>query len=273
MPPDIHEMAPGRVLVSYGPLHMSVLAHDDQGPNTRAAWDGAEYAAAVLEQIVPWRLQFRAWPPNRHDAPDVPAVVRLMAQAAEQTGDPDLTPMAAVAGSTSELVADYLAERGMTKVVVNNGGDLAIRLAGDNLVRIGIVSDLNTRQIGGRFELDARQPKWGVATSGLGGRSFSRGIASAVTVLAGSASVADACATAVANRVFTDHPGIRQERAETIDPDTDIRGRLVTVEVTGLDEAAINDALAAGAAAAQDLIGRGVLQRAWLYLGEMSVTV
>ena len=53
----------------------------------------------------------------------------------------------------------------------------------------------------------------GVATSGWRGRSFSLGIADAVTVLASSAAAADAAATLIANAVdLPGHPAIDARR-------------------------------------------------------------
>jgi ApbE superfamily uncharacterized protein (UPF0280 family) len=67
-----------------------------------------------------------------------------------------------------------------------------------------------------------------VATSGWrckgkGGRSFSFGIADAVTVLAGSAAAADAAATVIANAVdLPGHGAITRRPASAIDPDSDL---------------------------------------------------
>ena len=58
--------------------------------------------------------------------------------AAKRIGDGDLTPMAAVAGTIAAATADFLEHLGMTRVVVNNGGDLALRLKGEEKLYIGI---------------------------------------------------------------------------------------------------------------------------------------
>ena len=56
-----------------------------------------------------------------------------------------------------------------------------------------------------RYRWSRRAPVRGIATSGCHGRSFSLGIADAVTVLADRAATADAAATIIANAV--DLPG------------------------------------------------------------------
>ncbi len=85
----------------------------------------------------------------------------------------------------------------------------------------------------------AGRPAWGVTTSGVGGRSLTRGIASAVTVLAANASVADAAATAIANACFVEDDRIIQVPAEKIDPNTDLTGIRVTTEVGPLSSGKI----------------------------------
>jgi ApbE superfamily uncharacterized protein (UPF0280 family) len=76
-----------------------------------------------------------------------------------------------------------------------------------------------------------------VTTSGRGGRSFTRGIASAVTVIAENASIADAAATAIANACFVEDSSIVQIPAEQMDPRTDLKGVNVTTDVGALSPA------------------------------------
>ena len=68
-----------------------------------------------------------------------------------------------------------------------------------------------------------RIPARGIATSGRHGRSFSLGIADAVTVLARTASQADAAATVIANAVdLPGHPAIVRCPAQDLQPDSDL---------------------------------------------------
>ena len=113
----------------------------------------------------------------------------------------------------------------------------------------------------------------GVATSGWRGRSFSLGIADAVTVLAASAAVADAAATMIANAVDCDHPAIRRAPACHLRDDTDLGDLLVTVEVGALPEPAIEQALERGAAHAAALRRAGLIWAASLMLAGRVRTV
>jgi len=118
-----------------------------------------------------------------------------------------------------------------------------------------------------------RFPSRGVATSGRHGRSFSLGIADAVTVLARAASQADAAATIVANSVdLPGHRAIIRCPAHELQPDSDLGARLVTRDVGELSSIEIEAALEAGAVCARQLLAAGLIDGAALSLhGEMRV--
>ena len=106
----------------------------------------------------------------------------------------------------------------------------------------------------GTTRIHHNDPVRGVATSGFGGRSFSLGIADAVTILAKDAASADAVATLIANAVdLPDHPAIRRAPARDFDPQSDLGERLVTREVGALTDGEIAAALDAGVQEAERL--------------------
>jgi ApbE superfamily uncharacterized protein (UPF0280 family) len=115
--------------------------------------------------------------------------------------------------------------------------------------------------------LDGRKSCWGVATSGLGGRSLTRGIASAVTVLADCASIADAAATAIANACFAPDECIVQFPAEQIDPATDIAGIPITVGVGPLSAEIRRAAVQSALNKAERLTLNGVIEGAMVAVG------
>ena len=106
----------------------------------------------------------------------------------------------------------------------------------------------------------------GIATSGWRGRSFSLGIADAVTVLATSASRADAAATVVANAVDVDDPRIVRRPASAVRDDSDLGERLVTCAVPPLPEALVAQALDSGRRVALREIAAGRIVAALLCL-------
>ena len=110
----------------------------------------------------------------------------------------------------------------------------------------------------------------GIATSGMGGRSFTLGIADASVAIASSASAADACATALGNAVNIESPVIRRKLAGGIDPNSDIAGLMVTVEVGPLSRDLKLEALERGIEKARKLVNSKVLLGAVFFLqGEM----
>jgi uncharacterized protein len=119
----------------------------------------------------------------------------------------------------------------------------------------------------GTARITARDGARGVATSGWRGRSFSLGIADAVTVVAGTASHADAAATLIANAVdLPGHPAIARASARSRDPQSDLGERLVTLAVGPLREAEITQALECGAREAELWRDRGLIEAAALSL-------
>jgi hypothetical protein len=180
-----------------------------------------------------------------------------------------ITPMAAVAGAVAEEVLSALTGPGISRAYANNGGDIALWLQpGESLTCALAVS-------GGmdRVTLGHADPVRGIATSGWRGRSFSLGIADAVTVLARTAAMADAAATMIANAVDLPHPGIRRRPAREIQCDSDLGQRPVTVGVPMLSASDRADALQAGLHAAERFQARGLIEGAALFLqGEARIT-
>jgi ApbE superfamily uncharacterized protein (UPF0280 family) len=194
-------------------------------------------------------------------------VARRMAAACWPYRNVFITPMAAVAGSVAdEILAAMLDGTQLAKAYVNNGGDIAFHLAEGQQLRAAVVCNPDLPHLDAIAVLDAAQPARGIATSGWRGRSFSLGIADAVTVLAGSAAQADAAATIIANAVNTDHDSIRRQPAHALRDDSDLGALPVTVSVGTLPIFAIDEALSAGVARAQDLHRSGLIQAAFLSL-------
>jgi ApbE superfamily uncharacterized protein (UPF0280 family) len=119
--------------------------------------------------------------------------------------------------------------------------------------------------------IDASDSIRGIATSGRLGRSFSLGIADAVTVLARTAAMADAAATIVANAVdLPGHAAIVRRPANQLQLDSDLGARLVTRDVGALAESEIVQALDTGADCARRLLVAGLIEGAALRLrGQM----
>ena len=112
----------------------------------------------------------------------------------------------------------------------------------------------------GHIDLSADSRVRGIATSGWRGRSFSLGIADSVTVLATSASQADAAATVIANAVNVDAVGIERAPANQLKDDADLGDIAVTVKVAQLGADQVQQALKSGLNVAQKLRDRGLIE-------------
>ena len=185
-----------------------------------------------------------------------------------------ITPMAAVAGSVAEEVLGAMAEAALLeRAYVNNGGDIALHLTDGEQFTVGLLDRPDPSGLMRTTTVRGCDPVRGVATSGRQGRSFSLGIADAVTVLARTAAQADAAATIIANAVdLPDHPAVVRCPADEIQPDSDLGARLVTREVGFLEKPEIAIALEAGSAKTRQLLARGLIEAAVLHLqGETCV--
>jgi ApbE superfamily uncharacterized protein (UPF0280 family) len=193
---------------------------------------------------------------------------RMFAAIEPHCEDCFITPMAAVAGSVAEEILDSMtAATTLERAYVNNGGDIALHLANGQFYKIGMVERPDRPSLFGSLEISAAGPVRGIATSGWRGRSFSLGIADAVTVLADCASAADAAATVIANAVnLPDHPGVTRIPAREISPDSDLGDLPVTRGVEPLSDSEIVEALDSGARAARILRAQELIHSSALCL-------
>jgi hypothetical protein len=185
-----------------------------------------------------------------------------------------ITPMAAVAGAVAdEILTTMTAAAQLSRAYVNDGGDIALHLTTGEKFAVGMVQRPDRPSLFGTTTLEFSQPVRGIATSGWRGRSFSLGIADAVTVLADRAATADAAATIIANAVdLPEHPRILRVPARELAPDSDLGEIPVTQAVGELTAAEINEALTQGATTAESLLQRKLIYAAALCLqGETRV--
>jgi len=184
-----------------------------------------------------------------------------------------VSPMAAVAGAVADdLLRSVLSVARPSKLWINNGGDIAVFLDNNETFDCGVVDDLATAQLTSVVTLGVGDGIGGIATSGQAtrgqrGRSFSLGIADAVTVLAATAADADAASTLIANQVdLPGHANIVRLSADELDPDTDLGTREVVTSVGYLSCDDIDKALTRGRAFAFQCLQRGLISGALLSL-------
>lgn len=193
---------------------------------------------------------------------------RMVAAAMPYASECFITPMAAVAGAVAEeILATMVGAAQLSRAYVNDGGDIALHLAAGEKFVVGMVERPDCPSLFGTLTIAADNPVRGIATSGWRGRSFSLGIADAVTVLADRAAAADAAATIIANAVdLPGHPAIVRVPARELAPDSDLGARLVTQAVGKLTDAEVNLALDGGVQTAERLRRMGLIRAAALKL-------
>jgi len=181
-----------------------------------------------------------------------------------------ITPLASVAGAISETLLDeILSKFDLEKIYINNGGDAAIFLKKKQKLKF-LVASTNSFLI----TLEGDNCKYGIATSGWKGRSFSMGIADSVTTIAKSSAIADAAATVIANDTdIKNHKNIKKQEASKIDEYSDLKNKLVTTYVGELSLNDIQKSLKKGVMTAKRLIKKNIILTALLNIKENYVYV
>ncbi|ESZ74127.1 thiamine biosynthesis protein ApbE [Mesorhizobium sp. L103C105A0] len=266
--PQVHWLQDGKRLhLNHGPIDLIVEAFGEAA-ECRAAYDQAierfqTILIELVEELPELRLPAFFLAPRTFAGP----TARRMEAAVMPLAECFITPMAAVAGSVAdEVLAALLAGRKLDRAYVNNGGDSALHIGKGQSMNLAIAGTGNG--MADRLTIRSADGVRGVATSGWRGRSFSLGIADAVTVLAHTGAEADAAATLIANAVdLPGNPAIKRIPVQDLAPDSDLGARLVTQAVGMLARGDVERALDNGLAVAEDFRRRGLIAASALFLG------
>lgn len=265
----IRPLSDGRRLhLNDGPIDLVIEAHGGARDIHQAYEGAAARFVTILDELCAELSLLRSPVSQDSQAPAGP-IARCMFNAVfPYRNRCFITPMAAVAGAVAEAVLAAMTETtSLSRAFVNNGGDIALHLAPGESYRIGMVERPEHPSLFGAIDISTDSPVRGIATSGWRGRSFSLGIADAVTVLARSAAEADAAATVIANAVdLPGNPAITRIPARDISPDSDLGVLLVTRNVAPLSAEDIDAALDAGEPVARALRDQRLIQAAALCL-------
>lgn len=257
-----------RLYLHDGPIDVILEAFGPLGDVQCAYRAAARRFVTVLDELCGELSILRQPLSGDGAAPDGEVAKRMAAAIAPYATRTFITPMAAVAGAVAEeVLAAMTGAATLERAYVNDGGDIALHLAPGQHFVVGMVDRPDRPSLLGSAVLEADQPVRGIATSGWRGRSFSLGIADAVTVLADRAAMADAAATIIANAVdLPGHPNVLRVPARELAPDSDLGDRLVTQDVGELTAQEIAAALDAGEAVSGALLSRGLIRAAALHL-------
>ena len=289
-----------RLHLQDGPIDIVLEAFGAEDQIQAAYQAAAERFVAVLDELCGELPRLRAQAHSGQTAPRGVVARRMFAAVLPYSDETFITPMAAVAGAVAEeILFAMTAAADLRRAYVNDGGDIAVHVGEGEKFVVGMADGLGPSLFGtvvlgsDRLARTFRQP-WlqrsnsyaaqhqdyfvaearGIATSGWRGRSFSLGIADAVTVLAKTAAMADAAATIIANAVdLPGHPRVSRKPASELSPDSDLGDRLVTCAVGELTSAEVSAALDRGAACAEALISRRLIATGALCLQGISRVV
>jgi ApbE superfamily uncharacterized protein (UPF0280 family) len=149
-----------------------------------------------LEQYIEETPEFQTSLKPLSTNTSAPHIVLDMLEASRKA---NVGPMAAVAGAIAEYVGRELLEFS-PEIIVENGGDIFLKITRKRVVGIYAGDSPLTGKLG--LEINPAETPLGVCTSsGTVGHSLSFGKADAVVTVAGSATLADAAATAICNQV------------------------------------------------------------------------
>lgn len=264
-----------RLFLQHGPIELIAQADGSEAEREQAFDQLSVAFDSVLDTLVHELSWLRLPASDRSEYTFVGPVAKRMEKACAQFESCFVTPMAAVAGSVADhMLLAMTAGRTLSRVSVNNGGDIALHVSEQNSYTIGICDNLKSTTPTTQAKIDSSSLIGGVATSGWQGRSHSLGIADAVTVLASNAAVADVAATLIGNEVnLPQSANIERIEATELTPQSDLGSRLVTVSVPELSPSDIQQALHKGQEFAKRLVEQRLIHSAYLSLQGNTVVV
>lgn len=163
---------------------------------TGQATEAIQRARRSIEDYIRRHPEFRTSLDPLPLDPEAPRIIQDMLLAARRVS---VGPMAAVAGAIAEAVGKALGAFSRN-VIVENGGD--VFLATRREATVGLFAGRSPLSMRIGVRIPPEETPCGLCTSsGMVGPSLSFGKADAVTVWASSTVLADAAATALANRV------------------------------------------------------------------------
>jgi hypothetical protein len=184
-----------------------------------------------LERYIKTNPQFQVSLVPLPDDDLAPPIIRDMLRKTRMCG---VGPMASVAGAVAEFVGNDLLDS-TGNLIIENGGDIFLKVK--HQVTVGIFAGESTLSYKLNIIVKQEDTPLGICTSSATvGPSLSFGIADAVCVISKSATLADAAASAIGNRVKN-----KKDIKPSLDYGIEIPGVLGIVIILGNDMGAIGD--------------------------------
>lgn len=147
----------------------------------------------IIQQTINQHPEFMNYTPIKLESKH--EIINMMIKASSIC---DVGPMATVAGSISEDALKYLHKLNMKNIIVENGGDIALKTTKKSIISI-YAGDNNPFSYNVGFKIKAKPHGYGICTSANIGSSTSLGLTDATVVFTKKCSTADALATKIAN--------------------------------------------------------------------------
>lgn len=263
----ITKLSDQRILVYYGPIQMTIDISTGDKKRPDIGVRIGEYVLEQFEALIKYIPQLKEMRIFKNTSDEFPKVLNRMIYGTYRSGYKELNILGTVAGSFSDIALEKALELGGTRVIINNGGDLAFKDLNGEPIRIGIPY-FNNKEEQLVLTITQEQNIHGVCTSGIGGRSFTKGIATSAIALASDASTADACATYIGNMTDIEDESIIRCKAEEIDSETDIKGQIITLKVGSISRNKRYKALLNGLETAEDLYEKEIIKGAVICIEE-----
>ena len=184
-----------------------------------------------LERYIKTNPQFRTSLVPLPEDNLAPPIVRDMIQKSKICG---VGPMASVAGAVAEFVGNDLFDS-TEDLIIENGGDIFLKVK--HQVTVGIYAGESALSYKLNIIVKPEETPLGICTSSATvGPSLSFGIADAVCVTSNSATLADAAASAIGNRVKN-----KKDIKPSLDYGIEIPGVLGIIIIVGNDMGAIGN--------------------------------
>lgn len=170
-----------------------------------AVFEAREVIMGKIAEDPFFGITYDPYPPNDEDHD----LIKRMCRSSVKAG---VGPMAGIAGAIAVHAVEKMSEAGATFAIVDNGGDIALRI--DRGVKVGIFQD-DPKMNEMALYVPKRNGIFGIcSSSGRIGPSVSFGHSGICTVFSDDVVLADACATALGNLIVK---GEKQEMIDALD--------------------------------------------------------
>ena len=171
----------------------------------QAVFDARDIILRKISEDPFFKTTYDPYPASKDDD----ELIQRMCQASEVAG---VGPMAGVAGAVAVFAVERMAEDGAEYAIVENGGDIAMKI--DRDITVGVFQD-DERFRDIAFRIRRRDGIFGICSSSAKiGPSVSLGKTSISTVFSDDVILADACATALGNMI---RDGGQQEMSSALE--------------------------------------------------------